>query len=134
MTVDIDFQPTIVSPTQFAFTVPGHQEWTIRTVRAVANRHAGGIPNRAYTLTVTNSAIVVAAAGAQDAGTEPGQCSVTWADVPASASAAGSDGVVVAPFGRLRIPAGYVITGEIVAPAAADAWISAVCWFDYVNV
>jgi hypothetical protein len=122
----------VVGPTLgFVFVVPGHQIWRPRAFRAVAARGVGGAPARAYTLTITNGTDIVAVVGAQDAGAEPGTCSVTWAPTPAAVSASGAVGVSVAPLGLLVLPAGYVVTGAIVGAAPADSWVSAVCWVDY---
>lgn len=122
----------IVAPTlTFALVVPGDQYWVLRSVRAVATRAAGGAPNRAYTLQITNAAIVVAAIGADDAGAEPGTCGVTWANTPGGTIASGATGVSVAPLGPFALPPGYTLTGTIISPAAGDTWTSAVCWYDY---
>ncbi len=134
MTLEVVTQPDTITAVTFTFVVPGHQQWTLRSVRADVSRDVGGAPMRAYTLTVTDGTSVVAQAGAQDAGTEPGTTSITWCDCPAGAVSAGSDGVVVAPLPNLVIPAGYVITGTIVNPFGADAWLDANVWLDYANV
>lgn len=117
---------------QFYFTVPGHQRWTPRSVYAVASRAAGGAPDRSYLLTITNGTDVVANVGAADNGTEPGSCDVTWALCPAASVASGPVGVSVAPLAPMVLPAGYLIGGSIIAPAVGDAWVSAVCWYEYV--
>ena len=98
---------------------------------ATVNRHVGGLPNRAYVLTITNGTLVVAQGGAQDAGTEPGTTAVTWTNTPAAAVTAGPIGVVVAPIALPPLEPGYVIQGDILHPAAADSWASAVAWFDF---
>lgn len=116
----------------FAFTVPGDRYWQIRTVIAVATRDVGGAPDRAYLLTVATSTGPVSIVGAADAGDEPGTCTVTWANVPASAVASGAVGVVVAPFAPPVLYPGYTVTGEITSPAAADEWQSATVWYEYV--
>jgi hypothetical protein len=117
--------------TTFTFTVPGDQQWTIRSVCAVATRAAGGIPNRAYTLVVTNGTVTVAAVGADDAGTEPGSCTVTWANTPGGTTASAATGISIAPLGPLVLPPGYKLTGTIVGAVAGDTWASAVAWYDY---
>jgi len=116
----------------FVFVVPGHQVWLPRTFTALANRAAGGIPNRAYTLTITDGTSVVARVGAADAGTEPGTCQVTWGNTAANAIGAGGVGTSVAPLGPFTLKPGYVITGTIENPAVGDAWVSASCWTDFV--
>jgi hypothetical protein len=122
----------IVGPQlDFQFVVPGHQRWTLRSVFAVASRAVGGVPDRAYLLTITNGGLIVAQVGAADAGTEPGACSVTFANTPAASVSAGPLGVTVAPFAPPPLDPGYVIDGKILAPAAGDTWISAVAWFDF---
>lgn len=126
-------EATIVQPTlQFLFVVPGDQRWVLRSIRAICARDVGGLPVRAYTLVTSDGSNIVAAVGAADAGTEPGQCSITWANVPAAAVASGSDGIVVAPLGPVVLPAGYTVAGNIVGGAALDTWVSAVAWYDFV--
>lgn len=113
------------------FLVPGHEIWTPRTVRALADRGAGGAPNRSYMLTIGDGQNIVAQVGAADAGTDPGSCDVTWANMPAASSASGALGVTVAPLGPFRLPAGYLLTATIDSPAAGDQWTNAICWYDY---
>lgn len=120
-------QPT----TFFTFIVPGHQIWTPRSFRATASRDVGGAPLRVYNLTITDGTSTVAMVGAQDDGDEPGTCVVTWANAPGAAVASGNQGISVAPLAPFQLNAGYVITGEIIAPAANDTWLDAVAWFDY---
>lgn len=115
----------------FTFTVPGDKLWTVRSVIAVASRAVGGAPDRAYTLVVNTSTGPVAAVGAPDRGTEPGQCTVTWANAPASAVDAGNLGVVLAPFNPPVLYPGYTITGAIIAAAGADTWLRATVWYDF---
>lgn len=123
----------IVVPTvTFTFVVPGAQSWRLRSVRALATRAVGGTPNRAYTLQITDGTNPVAVVGAADAGTEPGTCTVTWANAPASSIASGASGISTAPLGPLGMNPGYVITGTIVSPAAGDTWTSAVAWYEFV--
>jgi len=117
--------------TTFTFLVPGHQVWYPRSVIAVASRASGGLPNRAYTLTFATSTGPVAAVGAQDNGTEPGTCVVTWCPCPAASVEAGSEGVSVAPIPSLQLNPGYTIVGAIVESAAGDTWLSATCWYDF---
>lgn len=114
----------------FTFTVPGDQVWAPRAFRAIAQRAVGG-STRGYLLTITDSTNTVAAIGATDAGDEPGTCDVTWADVPSATVHAASVGVVVAPLPRLELKGGYVVTGEILNPAAGDTWGEAVAWYDF---
>lgn len=122
-------QPQLV----FTFTVPGHQTWTLISVRALAIRQTGGVPNRSYSLQAANGTQVVADSGATDAGTEPGQCDVTWCNAALAAVAAGATGTSVAPFPNLTLEAGYTLTGTIVNPAAGDTWFDAVAWFTFVE-
>ena len=131
MTLEVVTQPDSLTATVVTFRVPGHQRWTMRSVRADVHRGVGGTPNRAYQLTITDGTSIVAAAGAQDAGTEPGTTSITWCDVSPGAVAAGSDGVVVAPLPKLGVIGGYVLTLTILNPAGADTWLDALCWVDY---
>lgn len=117
----------------FVFTVPGDKRWKIRSVYAVASRDTGGAPDRAYTLEVATSTGIVIAVGATDAGAEPGDCTVTWANAPGATSEAGAHGVTLAPFNPPTLAAGYTITGTIVNPAPLDEWSLATVWYDFVN-
>lgn len=118
-------------PTVFRFTVPGHQRWALRSVRANATRDVGGAPNRVYVLTITDGLTIVAQVGAADAGTEPGSCVITWADLPAASVASGNQGVTVAPLPPVMLNPGYEIIGAINNGALADAWDEAVAWYDF---
>lgn len=117
----------------FSFLVPGNRVWHLLSVYAVCDRAAGGAPDRAFLLTVSYQVATVAQVGAADAGGEPGQCSVTWADTASSSVGSGGVGIAVAPVPKLKLPPGYIITGSIVNPAAGDRWTSAVCWYDYTE-
>ncbi len=131
MPVAVATQPNSLTAVTFDFVVPGHQRWTLRSVRADATRAVGGVPNRAYRLDITDGTTTVTMSGASDAGTEPGTCSITWTDTLPSATAAGADGIVTAPLVAVRLEAGYHLIGTILHPAAGDAWVDAVVWFDY---
>lgn len=115
----------------FTFVVPGDQQWTIRTVCAVASTQAGGAPDRAFLLQVTDGTSLVASAGAADAGTEPATVTLTWANSAAGAIGVGNVGFVVAPFPNVVVHPGYVLTGSIVNPAAGDTYESATAWVDF---
>lgn len=115
----------------FTFVVPGDKQWKIRSVYAVAARDTGGAPDRAYTLTVATSTGIVLAVGAADAGSEPGDCTVTWTNAPGATSEAGMHGVTLAPFNPPTLQPGYTIVGTIVNPAAADEWSLATVWYDF---
>lgn len=123
--------PDELTATAFTFVVPGHQRWTLRSVHATAQRAVGGIPTRAYVLEITNGTTDVALAGADDAGTEPGTCSVTWCLAANSAVAAGADGFSVGSVGNLILEAGYNVIGRIVNGAAGDQWVTPAVWFDF---
>jgi len=133
VTLKVATAPNVLAGTTFTYMVPGHQRWVLRSVFAVADRGAGGTPNRSYTLTITDGTNPVAIVGADDAGTDPGTCSVTWADCPSSAVGAGSVGTSVGSLGPITLDPGYTITGTFANPVAGDAWESAVVWFDYVD-
>lgn len=133
MLLQVDSLTAFSPATTFAFTVPGQQNWSLRSVFAQCTRGAGGTPNRAYVLTITNGSLTVTSVGADDAGTDPGTCSVTWASVQAQALGSGSVGVSVAPLPKLQLHPGYVITGTIINSVAGDAWTRANVWFDYVE-
>lgn len=136
MPLDVNTQPDLFLASLFRFTVPGTQRWTLRAVRADVDRGAGGAPDRSYVLRVTNGTSTVLQIGADDAGDEPGTASICWANAAASKTAAGPDGVVVAPLAAVVVEAGYEIIGEIVGNAFTDAWVRAVVWYDfeYTNV
>lgn len=123
--------PIGIISTFFGVVVPGHQTWYPRSFFAIAQRGAGGAPDRSYLLTISDGTNVVATVGADDNGTEPGTCEITWAQTPAATVAAGATGVTVAPLAALVLPAGYQILGSILNPVAGDAWVSATAWFDY---
>lgn len=129
----LDTTAAVITPgaTTFRFLVPGDKIWAFRSVLAVATRAAGGIPDRSYQLVVATSTGPVAAVGAQDAGAEPGTCTVTWANCPASAVDSGTFGVTVAPFNPPTLQPGYTITGTILNPAAGDQWELATAWYDF---
>lgn len=120
-----------VASTRFVFVVPGHQRWSLRSVFAEASRDVGGAPNRTYTLTITDGTTTVAQVGAADAGNEPGTCQITWANTPAASVFSGTQGITVAPLPPVTLNPGYDIIGEITNGAPADAWITAVAWFDF---
>lgn len=119
--------PTIL----FQFIVPGDKLWKIRSVLAVATRDVGGTPDRTFLLTVSTSTGPVLAVAADDAGAEPGICTVTWTNAPGSHSDAGPLGVSLAPFNPPTLYPGYVITGSIENGAAGDTWESATVWYDF---
>lgn len=125
--------PAVIVPpaTTFTFVVPGHEIWVPRSFRAMCTRDVGGAPLRVYNLTISDGTNTVAMVGAQDDGTEPGTCVVTWANAPGAAVASGNQGISVAPLAPFQLNAGYTITGEIIAPAANDTWTDAVAWYDY---
>lgn len=116
----------------FGFEVPGHQIWTPRSFYAVAQRDVGGAPDRSYLLTISDGTNTVVSVGADDAGDEPGTCSITWAHTPATSVASGAVGVSVAPLGPIVLPSGYQVLGSIVNGAPGDGWLSATAWYDYV--
>ena len=118
----------------FTFTVPGNQQWQMRSVVAVCSRAVGGTPNRSFLLSVTDGTNTVAALPAGDAGTEPGTCTITWADMLATSQASGGTGFVAAPLRLKPLAAGYQLTGSIVSAAASDKFTSAVAWYSYLEV
>lgn len=99
---------------------------------ARAIRAAGGTPDRAYVLTVTNGTDTVALSPADDSGDEPGTCTITWANAPSARIGAGASGYVVAPLALPALDGGYVVTGTIVNPVAGDSWDFATAWYDFV--
>lgn len=133
MPLQVNFTPDSVVGVTFTFVVPGHQQWALRSVRADCVRGIGGTPDRSYELQITNGTNVVVAVPAGDAGTEPGQASITWVDADPSVVAAGADGVIVAPLAPLLLPAGYTIVGTVLNPGVGDSWVGAVAWYDYTD-
>lgn len=125
--------PCIFTPgdTQIHWVVPGHQTWSPRSFRGTAIRDSGGAPDRSYSLVVTDGTSVVALVGADDNGTEPGTCDVTWASCPAATIASGSEGISVAPLAVMKLPAGYTVSLVINNAVGGDQWDSAVAWYDY---
>lgn len=114
------------------FLVPGHEVWSPRSIFAIADRGAGGAPNRSYTLVVTDGTNIVAQVGADDAGAEPGTCDITFANAPAASVSAGTVGISLAPLAPFRLPAGYTLTVNINNAVAGDTWVFAACWYDFV--
>ena len=117
--------------TTFTVTVPGQQNWQLRSVYAAVTRGTGGTPGRYYTLAITDQTNTVATVAAADAGTDPGTCTVTWADVSASATSSGSVGVSAAPIPKLVLPAAYQLVVTINNPVAGDTFTQVNCWYDY---
>lgn len=126
--------PCIFTPgdTQIHFVVPGHQTWSPRSFRGRASRDTGGSPGRSYSLVVTDGTNVVALVGADDNGTEPGFCDITWCDCPAATVANFNLGVTVAPLPAMSLPAGYTVSLVINGAVGADTWVDAVAWYDFV--
>jgi hypothetical protein len=133
VTVKVVTQPDLLTATTFTFVVPAGEVWSLRAVNATCARGAGGTPGRAYRLDITNGTTTVSAFGAQDAGTDPGACEITWADCPAGADATGNAGIVTAPMKADKLPTGYQIVGTITGAVAGDAWDSASVWFDFIE-
>lgn len=122
--------PAVAANTPFTFVVPGHQIWNVLSVQAVLSRAAGGIPNRALQLAVTDGTHTVVTSPADDAGTEPGTLTVTWTQGQPSAVASGATGVSLGPFAVQTLPPGYKLIGTVLNGSASDQWTSAVCWWD----
>lgn len=115
----------------FTFLVPGDRVWALRSVIAVCSRDVGGAPDRSYSLVVSKGDLPVSRAGADDAGTEPGTCTITWCNCPPSSVDSGATGVVVAPHAPPTLEPGYTVVGTIENPAAGDEWTSAIAWYDF---
>jgi hypothetical protein len=126
--------PALLTPpvTSFTIVVPGDQQWTLRSVYAKATRAVGGLPNRAYTLIISDGLNTVAAVGADDGGTEPGTVELTWSNMPGGISTAGAQAVSVAPLPPFILNPGYSIVGAIIGAAAGDTFTVAQCWHDYI--
>jgi hypothetical protein len=133
VTVKVVTQPDRLTATVFTFVVPAGEIWSLRAVNATAARGAGGTPGRAYRLDITDGTSTVSAFGAQDAGTNPGTCQITWCGAPAGADATASAGIVSAPMKADRCPTGYTIVGTITGAVAGDQWTVTSVWLDYVT-
>lgn len=133
MSVKVVTQPFATTGTTTTFVVPQGEVWTLRSVVAHVTRGAGGVPNRAYTLTITNGTDTVSAFAAADAGTDPGTCEVTWADCPGGVGASGNAGVASAPLKAQNMPPGYTITATITGTVAGDNIDAMTVWLDYVD-
>lgn len=134
MPLVVNAQPDTLLASTFSFIVPGHQQWALRSIRADVARGAGGTPDRSYELQITNGTSIVAAVPADDAGDEPGVCSITWVNANPSKTAAATDGVVVAPLAPVVLDPGYVVVCSILNDVADDAWLRAVAWYEYVDL
>ena len=131
MPVGVSVAAAVAANTPFTFRVPGHQNWRLHSIRAVLSRGVGGTPNRFVQLTISDGTNTFITIPGQDAGTEPGTLTISWANTSDTTSSSGSVGVSVAPMGQLFVPAGYTITGTVINGVAADAWTQAVAWYDY---
>lgn len=131
MTVKVAFQPDSTTGISTTYVVPQGEMWSIRSVVATVTRGAGGAPNRGYRLDITNGTNTVSAFAADDAGVDPGVCTVTWADCPAGKGAVGAIGVVSAPARATALPSGYTITATITGHVAGDNIDTMVVWLDY---
>lgn len=131
MPLKVVTQPDSDDGTTFTFVVPATEIWSLRSVVAFVNRAVGGLPNRAYRLTITDGTNVVSAFGAQDAGSEPGFCTITWCNAPAGVDDTGDEGIVSAPMVAKSCPTGYTISGAITGGAPGDSWATALVWCDY---
>lgn len=133
MLLTVAFTPTSLTATAFTYVVPGNQQWRPRSVVATVTTDTGGQPNRGYVLAFTDGTATVAQVGNDDNGTEPADGTLTWANCPAASSAAGNLFTSVAPIPDLILNPGYHIVGTIINPAAADMWVTAVVWYEYVD-
>lgn len=131
MLLTVDPAPDSQTATSFTFVVPGDQLWIVRSVVATVSTDTGGQPTRGYMLQVTDGTNVVAQSGNTDGGTEPATGTLTWANAPGAESSAGAVFSAIAPFPNLTLKPGYNIIGTIVNSVGADAWISALVWYDF---
>lgn len=120
----------VAANTPFTFTVPGQRVWRILSVAATLTRAAGGTPNRALRLAITNGTDTILASPAADAGTEPGTLTATWANAQPVAVASGSTGITLGPLPVLTVYPGYVLTGTVLNAAIGDQWTVARAWVD----
>lgn len=120
----------VAANTPFTFTVPGQRIWRILSVVATLSRAVGGTPNRALQLAVSNGTQTILTSPADDAGTEPGTLTVTWANAQPAAVASGSTGVTLGPLPVLTIYPGYVLTGTVLNAQVGDQWTAARIWVD----
>lgn len=131
MALKVVVAPAVAANTPFVIIVPGQETWRVISVAAVCSRGVGGTPNRAFQLAVGDQTKTVVTTPASDAGTEPGTCTVTWANGNPSSVASGSTGVSLGPLAPITIPPGYRLTGTVLNGVAADQWTSALAWVDY---
>lgn len=131
MLLTVDAAPDTPDAFTFSFTVPGAQQWALRSVVATVSTDTGGQPSRGYLLQVTDGTNLVAQVGNADNGTEPATGTLTWANAPAAGSSAGALFTSVAPIPSLVLNPGYTIIGTIVNPAGADAWLTALVWYQF---
>ena len=122
----------VAANTPFVVTVPGQEKWRLIAVCATLSRAVGGTPTRSLKLTVTNGTDLLAASPADDAGTEPGTLTATWANAQPASSSSGGTGTTLGSIANLPLLPGYVITGTVISGAATDQWTRAVVWVDYV--
>lgn len=130
MVLRITTAPAVAADTPFQLVVPGQQVWRLKSVCAVLSRAVGGVPTRRLQLSVTDGTTTVLVSPANDAGTEPGTLTVTWANAAPSAVASGTTGISLGPLSPMVLFAGYTIVGTVVGGVAADQWTSAVAWWD----
>lgn len=121
----------ILTATEFMFFVAAGEVWSLRSVVANVARAAGGAPGRGYVLEITDGTSVVSAFPADDAGTEPGACEITWANCPKGSDSTGNEGIVSAPMRADLCPIGYQIKGLITGAVLGDQWLDAVVWCDF---
>lgn len=122
--------PAVPANTDFVFVVPGNQRWALHTVCATVSRQVGGLPNRQFQLTIRNGTDTLVVSPAADAGTEPGTCTVTWANCSPLSVASGATGIALGPIPEMTLFPGYTITGAILNSAFNDQWTIATAWFD----
>ncbi|HET9247701.1 MAG TPA: hypothetical protein VFO15_17995 [Xanthobacteraceae bacterium] len=117
----------------FTVTVPAQQQWRVFSVCAVVSRAAGGIPNRAYQLALSDGTTTFVTSPAADAGTEPGTCTVTWCNGSPASVASGATGVSLGPLTPVVLNPGYKLIGTVLNGTVTDQWTSAVVWVEYTD-
>lgn len=128
----VDFQPVGLGDTSVIWTVPGDQEWSLRSVCVRVTTGAGGTPNRSYLLQLTDGSNIVATIGAFDGTADPATGTVTWCNAPGAISTAGSVFVSNAPVPGVTLLPGYTVEAFVSHSQAGDAIDTAAVWYDYV--
>lgn len=131
MPTQVAFQPDALGGTTSVFTVPGDQQWTVRSVCAVVTTVAGGTPNRYYSLQISDGTNVLATIPASDGSADPASGTVTWCDAPAASIATAASFASNAALPRVVLLPGYTLTVFVNNAVIGDSIDALACWYDY---